>query len=393
MVMNNKLCGDLPTLTLIWHEAGNDNYQDRYASLRNYFRLDVLGPDRFMGKGFDGPADPSVSLMPAILTNHWLTYLSIRMLWRLWRRPADVLHVHQEPHSLTAFFACVFSRSKRIFLESSAINMKGHFRGWNVLERWVYRRVDCVLPKNPEVAQILESRGCPSSKLTAPVGNGVSQHSYAPMKRADAQMHMASKFGATVGESPGRLLIGYAGRIWEPKGLRLLAVIKRHLDVDVWMCGEVTDQALQDDLRAAGVHCFPALKKADLRCFYGALDLFVLPSLSTPGWREQFGRACAESIFCGTPAIGSRVGGIPMVVGSAQTFVPGSVDGLMALVSELSDQEKRHRCLEWQRSHIEKHFSWDAIAKQVRQIYDSRQGERLNLPDTVLGPSEEHDRS
>ena len=367
--MHSSSRSRLPTLTIIWHEAGNDNYNDRYVSLRDYFSLEVLGPNRFMGKDFRKSADPSVSLLPSFFTGHWLTYLSLPILWRIWRRPPTVLHIHQEPHSLMAFFACLFGRSKSIFLESSVINSKGNFRGWNVLEKWVYRRVDRVLPKNPEVAEVLVSRGCPRNKITVPVGNGVSRRSYAPMDRFEARRHMAAKFGADV---PGRLCVGYAGRIWEAKGLRLLAEIKRQMNVDLWVCGEIRDQALHDDLRASGVHCFPALKQADLRCFYSALDLFVLPSLPTPGWREQFGRVCAESIYCGTPAIGSHVGGIPMVVGEAQTFLPGSVDEAMQRIAELTDKDARDRCLAWQQEHIETHFSWDAIARQLHQFHAER---------------------
>ena len=370
--MHSQPPARLPTLTIVWHEAGNENYNDRYVSLRDCFNLEVLGPNRFMGKAFGRSADPSVSLLPSFFTGHWLTYLSLPVLWRIWRRPPSVLHIHQEPHSLMAFFACLFCRSKSVFLESSVINSKGNLRGWNVLERWVYRRVDCVLPKNPEVAEVLVSRGCPRDKITAPVGNGVSRQSYAPMDRAEARRYMAAKFGVDVGGEPGRLCLGYAGRIWEAKGLRLLADLKRQTNVDVWVCGEVRDQALRDDLLASGVQCFPALKKADLRCFYSALDIFVLPSLPTPGWREQFGRVCAESIYCGTVAIGSRVGGIPMVVGEAQTFTAGSNDEAMHLVEALTDKGARDRCLAWQQGHIEKHFSWDAIARQMQGFHTAQ---------------------
>ncbi len=47
---------------------------------------------------------------------------------------------------------------------------------------------------------------------------------------------------------------------------------------------------------------------------YNAADLFVLPSLE-----EVFGQTAAEALACGTPVIGSRVGGIPEVVEDGHT--------------------------------------------------------------------------
>ncbi len=52
----------------------------------------------------------------------------------------------------------------------------------------------------------------------------------------------------------------------------------------------VIDPPLARELEDAGCILLPKLGMTDLRLFYSALDLFILPSLSTPGWREQFGR-------------------------------------------------------------------------------------------------------
>jgi glycosyltransferase involved in cell wall biosynthesis len=47
----------------------------------------------------------------------------------------------------------------------------------------------------------------------------------------------------------------------------------------------------------------------------GALDVLVLPSRTTPVWKEQFGRVLAEAAAAGRWALGSSSGEIPAVLG------------------------------------------------------------------------------
>jgi len=59
--------------------------------------------------------------------------------------------------------------------------------------------------------------------------------------------------------------------------------------------------------------------------FYNAADIFVLPSLPAINLAEQFGYVVAEAMASGIPAVVSRVGGLPEVVGhdARLLFTPG----------------------------------------------------------------------
>jgi glycosyltransferase involved in cell wall biosynthesis len=358
-----------PRLTLVWHEAGNPLYHDRFRELAEVFDLTVLGPQVFAGVDYAAASAQAtgfdLKLFKAYATKHWLSYVSPAMLAYIRAHKPQILYVHEEPHSLTAFLAASLKRDSVFVLESSAINMKGNFSGLNPTERTVYARTDIIFPKNPEVARVLKMRGADPTKIAAPLGNGVSLQSFKPTEKALARKDLQALFPEAAAAFTGGMLVGYAGRIWRPKGLETLARAARKAQVPLLLCGPVNDPDVAVSIKELGGLLLPALNKAQLPLFYSALDLFVLPSQSTPFWREQFGRVCAEAVFCGTPAIGSDVGGIPSVVGKQATFAPADVDDLAGKIESLKSDTARVDLLAMQRQHIDSNFSWASLAGRV----------------------------
>lgn len=358
-----------PRIVLVWHEAGNPLYFDRFRELARMSDLTVLGPKTFAGVDYAAAAKEApgfdLKLFDAYVTGHWLSYFSPAMLAYIRANEPQVLYIHEEPHSLMAFLASILKRDSLFVLESSAINMKGNFSGRNLAERTVHARADIVFPKNPEVAGVLKARGAVPARITAPLGNGVSLQSFKPIETAEARAQLQVMFPDAAKAFTGDMLVGFAGRIWRPKGLETLARAARKAQVPLLLCGPVSDADVAAAVQEMGAVLLPALNKEQLPVFYSALDLFVLPSEPTPSWREQFGRVCAEAVFCGTPAIGSDVGGIPGVVGEQATFTPADVDGLAAKIETFKDNKARADLLTTQHAHIDASFSWSSIAKQI----------------------------
>lgn len=351
-------------MCLVWHEAGNDLYQDRFSALSQIFDLEVLGPRVFMGKKFRQKETHGwkSTLFDCYMSMHWLTYFSYKMIRFIQKGRFDVIYIHEEPHSLLAFLILLFCPAKVRVLETSVINMKGNLRKLNFFEKIVYRKIDAILPKNKEVEQILLARGADKNKICHPVGNGVSKETFDVMDKMKARQKM---FGDRF---EGKLVLGFAGRIWQPKGLEILIPLAKEKDFQIVVCGGVLDDWLLKKLKEAGVLYAGELKKDELNCFYSSLDIFLLPSLNTSFWREQFGRVCAEAIYCGTPAIGSNVGGIPMVIGEHNTYEAGNLKSLKGHIDKLKSNQARMEKLYEQHEHVMQNFSWAAIANQVDRV-------------------------
>lgn len=129
----------------------------------------------------------------------------------------------------------------------------------------------------------------------------------------------------------------------------------------------------QYDLESSVI--FTGRKNRDeLKYYYAAADVFI----TTP-WYEPFGITPLEAMACGTPVIGSNVGGIKYSVADGQTgwlVPPHDADALAAKLNEVIEDS----ALLYQNGNnaiqrVNEHFTWAKIAKQVDQLYRKMQPE------------------
>jgi D-inositol-3-phosphate glycosyltransferase len=109
--------------------------------------------------------------------------------------------------------------------------------------------------------------------------------------------------------------------------------------------------------------------RESLRWYYSAADLFV----STP-WYEPFGITPVEAMACGTPVIGSNVGGIKFSVRDGETgyLVPPKDPGATAAkIAHLLKNPKLLRAFSAQ-AHRRSHdlFNWKTIASSLETVYE-----------------------
>ena len=129
------------------------------------------------------------------------------------------------------------------------------------------------------------------------------------------------------GIDPGRPTVVYVGRVTRQKGLPVLLRAAELLepDVQIVLCAGQADTAelgaevtglvghLRDS-RSGVVWLDGMLPKREVIQILSHATVFACPSLYEP-----LGIVNLEAMACGTPVVGSRVGGIPEVVLDAQT--------------------------------------------------------------------------
>lgn len=106
-----------------------------------------------------------------------------------------------------------------------------------------------------------------------------------------------------------------------------------------------------------------------LKYYYSAADVFV----STP-WYEPFGITPVEAMACGTPVIGSEVGGIQYTVADEETgyLVPSKdPDALAERLAYLhQDRQTLERLGEQALQRANSLFTWERVSHAIANLYD-----------------------
>ena len=124
-----------------------------------------------------------------------------------------------------------------------------------------------------------------------------------------------------------------------------------------------------------------------LRDHYAAADVFV----TTP-WYEPFGITPVESMACGTPVVGSSVGGIGFTVRDGVTgflVPPRSPEAIAERLTEaLSDRRRLGQMGRRAARHVRPAFTWRRVTEQLVEAYASAIAEPAGTvfePATIAG--------
>src|SRR5258708_27405482 len=304
---------------------------------------------------------------PMMFNGHFHLYYYPRLGQIMREVRPEILHIDEEPYNFATFHATRLARrykAKALFVAWQNI-YRSYPPPFRQMEQYNYHHTAVAVAGIADAADVLKRKD-----FGGPI-RVVPQHGIDPQiyQRSEPRPPRA-------GDAP--FVLGYVGRLKEDKGLPLLiealASLPDHCRVVFVGTGPVKDELEQQALR---------LCAAERVTFKGAvptyavpqemqqIDAFVLPSLTRPNWKEQFGRVLVEAMACETPVIGSRSGEIPHVIGDAGLlFQEGNVQELAACVRRLLDDPHLYATLAAKgRQRVLDNYTQERIAQQTYEVY------------------------
>lgn len=305
----------------MFHSAVVDAWRQRERELRGLGHdVHLLGALRWNEGGSDVHLEPredeQVEGVRTFGRHPALFVYDPRPIWRAMGQQWDVIDIHEEPFALaTAEVLAIraLRRNRAPYVLYSAQNIAKRYPvPFRWLEGWALRHAGGLQVCNDEAGRILQKKGFPGQPRRIPLG--VDLGHFSPRTRSP--------------DPDGPLQVGYVGRLAAHKGVSvLLEAVAATPDVQLTVAGSGPQETeLRDRAVALGVGdrvtWLGGLSQAELPEVYRQLDVLAVPSLTRPGWVEQFGRVVVEAMASGTPVVASDCGALPDVVGDAGLVVP-----------------------------------------------------------------------
>jgi glycosyltransferase involved in cell wall biosynthesis len=238
------------------------------------------------------------------------------------------------------------------------------------IEQQVYNRCDRFIVLSKAFGTILHQEyQVPWSKIHI-IPGGVDVSRFQPnLSRQEARTQLNWPQDRPILFTPRRLV----HRVGLDKLLTAIATIKPKVP-DVWLAiagkgplkldleRQATELGLHDHVRFLGF-----LPDDQLPIAYQAADLTIMPSQSLEG----FGLVLLESLACGTPALGTPIGGMPEILEpfspdliTASTEATAIAERIEELLLGKLPMPSREACREYAATN----FDWQKISQQVRQV-------------------------
>lgn len=229
------------------------------------------------------------------------------------------------------------------------------------------------------------------------IPNGIDTDEYRPIQKPD----IIRSFGI----NPERPYVLFIGRITRQKGLYYLLQTIPHLDptLQVVLCAgdadtltmqrEIEEMVTELQSQREGIIWIPQMVSREVTiALYSHATIFCCPSIYEP-----FGIINLEAMACGTPVVGSAVGGIKEVVIDGETGIlvdpqlspeppndpiaPAKFEQELAIaINKLASEPALVAQMGLAgRARVERHYGWQSIAKQTYNLYCQVRAQKLGI--------------
>lgn len=295
----------------------------------------------------------------------------------------QIIHVEQGSRGLS--YTQMITLNKLLGLKAKNV----FFTWWNLpyelkfpasaLEKYNLSNSHGIISGNQDGAEILRDRGYQGTIKVMPQ-LGVDENLFKPTP----QPELANQLGIKENE----FVVGFVGRFVQEKGIITLLDALVDIKDKSWkflllgrgelqseIMSKVVENNIQD--RIILVESVPH----DQVCNYiNLMSTLVLPSettykfktITSAGWKEQFGHVIIEAMACGVPVIGSNSGEIPHVIGDAGlVFLEGDYKALAECLLQLiekPDTKENIGMMGYAKAMAQ--YTNKALAKQQLEFYE-----------------------
>ncbi|MEH2049897.1 hormogonium polysaccharide biosynthesis glycosyltransferase HpsO [Nostoc sp.] len=247
-----------------------------------------------------------------------------------------------------------------------------------LLEKYNLNHSHGIISGNQDGAEVLRERGYQGAIKVMPQ-LGVDESLFTPK----TQPELAAKLGIEKED----FVVGFVGRFVQEKGLLTLLQALITLKNKPWkllllgrgeLQGELIKIATENNIQERLI-LVESVPHDEVTNYINLMSTLVLPSettykfktLTSVGWKEQFGHVLIEAMACQVPVIGSDSGEIPYVIGDAGLVFPeGDANALANCLVQLIDQPYFAHTLGemgYQKAMIK--YTNKALAKQQLEFY------------------------
>jgi L-malate glycosyltransferase len=294
----------------------------------------------------------------------------------------QIIQVEQGSRSLS--YAQMITLNKLLGLKAKNI----FFTWWNLpyalnfpidlLEKYNLQNSHGIISGNQDGAEILRQRGFQGSIKVMPQ-LGVDESVFKPQ----SQPELAKKLGIQLDE----FVVGFVGRFVQEKGLLTLLEALSLLPDKPWkllllgrgaLKSELINKAMEKKIKDKIIFR-ESVPHDQVAQYINVMSTLVLPSettyqfktISSVGWKEQFGHVLIEAMACQVPVIGSNSGEIPHVIENAGLIFPeGDAKALADCIVQLIEKPDLAQNLgEMGYQKFMAQYTNKALAKQQLEFY------------------------
>ena len=242
------------------------------------------------------------------------------------------------------------------------INLFPSFRLIRPMIRWTLRESGAVIAVSGALKEKMVEIGCAAEKIHV-IPNGVDATRFQQISKKEARVRLKLP-------EHGLILLS-VGSLIPLKGHDLLiravqSVNREYAELQLYILGEgtfrgqleslVTQLGMGDRVKLVGKR-----PNEELPTWFSAVDISCLASE-----REGWPNVVTESLACGTPVVGTRVGGIPEILHAPElgVIVERTVEGIASGIEQALSQHWNHEAI----SRETRERTWTKVAAEVEEI-------------------------